>query len=73
MNKEEIVKSFELEFPNRKVTKFGKYKDGYLVVAPDKNMGSDDVSGCIFYINKESISKISPLSDLPGISKALGG
>lgn len=67
------VEKFEKENPGRKVIHAGHYKDGYLLVAPGKEMEFSDSTNPVYFIDRNSgkIIRKSPTEDLQGIGKAL--
>ena len=74
MGIKELIKLFEKKFPDRKVIHAGQYKNGFLFVAPDKELGEfNDTTNPIFFISKDGkeIDRRSPVDEPYGISNSL--
>ena len=75
MSAKELKNIFEKKFPDRKVIHAGKYKNGFIFVAPDKNLGElNDESNPIYFINSDGskIERALIQNDPLGIGNALG-
>lgn len=69
----EAIKEFEKENPEREVIHAGFYNNGYLLVAPGKNLGLNDSTNPIYFVDKEGKNFIrkSPTDDIIGITASL--
>lgn len=59
--------------PNCTIKRIGKYKDGYLVFAPNKTSGDLDDNSPYYFTNGKKVGKFCPTSDLVGFRNAFKG
>lgn len=58
MTEKEAAKRFLKELPFRTIKSIKPHKNGWLIIAPDKNV-NDDYSGIIFFVNSKGVKKLS--------------
>lgn len=74
MNAKEAKKIFEEQFPDREVIHAGRYKNGFIFVAPDKKLGEfNDTTNPIYTIDAKTkeIKRAFVQEDPYGIGNAL--
>ena len=75
MSIKDVISVIDKTYPNRYVTAIVMYKGDFLVCAPEKGIGEEDISDPYFVVSSKdgSVKHFLPTSDITGFAKAIRG